>query len=97
MITQADLDAYLSELKPADVPVHCIRLMAPLDVCQARNRERKDERQPASRVESVWRQFEAAGEILGSTIENDALSAYATADRVQALTTSGQSLVWRPT
>ena len=97
VITQADLDAYLSELKPADVPVHCIRLMAPLDVCQARNRERKDERQPALRVESVWRQFEAAGEILGSTIENDALSAYATADRVQALTTSGQSLVWRPT
>jgi predicted kinase len=96
VITQADLNAYLSELNTAGVPVHCIRLMAPLEVCQARNRQRRDERQPATRVESVWQQFEAAGEIGGSTVDNAALSAEATADQVQALTTSGESVVWRP-
>jgi chloramphenicol 3-O-phosphotransferase len=96
VITQADLDAYLSELKTAGVPVHCVRLMAPLEVCQTRNRQRRDERQPATRVESVWEQFEAAGEATGTTIDTSALSAEATADRVQALTTSGESVVWRP-
>ncbi len=96
VIARDDLDAYLPELKAAGVPVHCIRLMAPLDVCQARNRERKEQRQPLPRVEGIWRQFEAAGEIPGSTVETAALSVYATADRVQALTTSGASLVWRP-
>lgn len=96
VVTQGDLDAYVAELKAAGATVHCIRLMAPLDVCQARNRERREERQPATRVESVWRQFEAAGEVAGATVDTGALDAYATADRVQALTTSGESLVWRP-
>ncbi len=96
VITRADLDVYLSQLKEAGVPVHCIRLMAPLDACQARNRERKDERQPASSVEAVWRQFEAAGELPGSTIDTEMLDAHEAADRVQALTTSGESIVWRP-
>ena len=94
--TQSDIEAYLTELRPASVPVHSIRLMAPLDVCEARNRQRKDERQPSTRVEAVWRQFDAANDLPGSTIETAALSTYATADRVQALTTSGESLVWRP-
>jgi predicted kinase len=96
VITRADLDAYLTELKPAGVLVHCIRLMAPLDVCQARNRERKDERQSATRVERIWRQFDAAGELPGSTIDIAALGIYEAADQVQALTTSGESVVWRP-
>jgi predicted kinase len=96
VITQSDLDAYLSELKDAGAPVHCIELMASLEVCQARNRDRKDERQPSTRVETIWRQFEAAGALPGATIECGELTAYGTADRVQALTTSGQSVVWRP-
>jgi len=96
VIAQADLDAYVSELQPAGVPVHCVRLMPSLAVCHDRNRQRAAERQPASRVEAVWRQFDAAGPIGGSTIDNSQLSAEATADRVQALTTSGESLVWRP-
>jgi predicted kinase len=96
VVTQAELDTYLAALKPARVPVHCIRLMAPLDVCQARNRERKDERQSATRVERIWRQFEDAGELPGSTIDISALGIYEAADRVQALTTSGESIVWQP-
>ena len=35
-------------------------------------------------------------EFAGVTIDNTDLSPYETADRVQALTTSGKSLVWRP-
>jgi predicted kinase len=94
--SQADLDAYLAQLKETGVPVHCIRLSAPLDVCQARNRDRKQERQPSTRVEAVWRLFDAAGDLPGPTIENAGLTAHETADRVQALTTSGESIVWRP-
>jgi predicted kinase len=96
VVAPPDVEAYVAELRQAGAPVHCIRLMPGLGVCQARNRERASERQPATRVEAVWRQFEAAGELPGSTIDNSELSAYATADRVQALTTSGESIVWRP-
>jgi hypothetical protein len=71
--------------------------MPSLDVCQSRNRERAGERQPSTRVEAVWRQFDATGALPGSAIDNSDLSAHLTADRVQALTTSGQSIVWRPT
>ena len=95
VVTRADLDDYLTELRQAGAPVHCIRLMPGLEVCQARNRERSAERQPATRVETVWRQFEAAGELPGSTIDNSELSTHATADRMQALTTSGESIVLR--
>ncbi len=94
--TMPDLEAYLTELQPAGVPVHYIRLMAPQDVCEARNRQRSDERQPSTRVEAVWRQFDATSDMPGSTVETASLTTYATADRVQALTTSGESLVWQP-
>jgi len=96
VITRAELDEYVTELMPAGVPVHYIRLWMPLGVCQQRNRRRREARQPDSRVETVWREFEAAGDIGGSTIDSSELDAYATADRVQALTTSGASIVWRP-
>ena len=97
VITRADLDRYVEELKPAGAPIHYVRLLPGLEVCQARNVERAEGRQPPSRVESVWRRFAAAGEIGGSTIDSSGLTAYAAADRLQALTTSGESLVWRPT
>jgi adenylate kinase family enzyme len=95
VITQAQLDAYLAELKSGGAPVHFVRLLPSLEACQARNRERREGRMPAQRVEVVWREFEAAGDI-GATIDSSDLDAYATADRVQALTTSGESIVWRP-
>ncbi len=40
--------------------------------------------------------FEAAGEFAGATIDSTGLSVYEAADKVQALTTSGESLVWTP-
>jgi hypothetical protein len=96
VITKADLDRYVAGLKPAGDPIHHVRLLPRLEVCQARNVERVTGRQPPSRVETVWREFAAAGEVADVTIDSSDLSAYATADRLQALTTSGESIVWRP-
>ena len=96
VVTLANLEAYVDQLRAADDPIHYVRLLPSLEVCQARNVERTEGRQPPSRVETIWRQFAAAGEIGGSTIDSSALTAYETADRLQALTTSGESLVWRP-
>jgi chloramphenicol 3-O-phosphotransferase len=94
--TPEHLTGYVEGLKPARDAIHFVRLMPSLDVCQARNVERPEGRQAPSRVETVWRQFEAAGAFAGTTIDSSELSAYETADRLQALTTSGQSIVWRP-
>src|SRR3990172_6703415 len=54
------------------------------------------ERMAPDQVESVYRRFEAAGAFAGATIDSSDLTPYETADRLQALTTSGASLVWRP-
>ena len=96
VITQDDLDTYVEGLKPAGDAIHFVRLLPSLEVCQARNVQRAESRQPPSRVESVWRRFTAAGPIAGATVDSSALSAYEAADRLQALTTSGESIVWRP-
>ncbi|HEY7467237.1 MAG TPA: AAA family ATPase [Dehalococcoidia bacterium] len=96
VIGRSDLDAYVAGLQPAGDPIHFVRLMPSLSACQARNVQRAEGRQTPARVESVWRQFEAAGPFAGATIDSSELSAYETADRLQSLTTSGASLVWRP-
>jgi chloramphenicol 3-O-phosphotransferase len=96
VITQFELDRFIEGLKPASDPIHFVRLLPRLEVCQSRNLEREEARQPPSRVERVWREFAAADAIGGSTIDSSDLDAYATADRLQALTTSGESIVWRP-
>jgi chloramphenicol 3-O-phosphotransferase len=90
------LAVYVEALQPSGAAIHFVRLMAPLDVCQARNRERRAERQTAERVESVWRLFDAAKEIPGVSIDTSELPVYAVADRLQELTTAGESIVWRP-
>jgi hypothetical protein len=48
------------------------------------------------RVETVYQEYEAAGDIGGATIDSTGMTAHETADRLQGLTTSGASLVWRP-
>jgi predicted kinase len=96
VISREDLDRYVEGLKPAGAPIHYVRLLPDLEVCQARNVDRAAERQPPSRVEAVWRQFSAAGDIGGATIDSSELSAYEAADRLQQLTTSGESIVWQP-
>jgi len=96
VITKGGLDFYLEELRPAETSVHYVRLLPSLEACKARNGERREGRIQADRIETVWREFEAAGEIGGATIDSSKLDAYETADRLQALTTSGESIVWRP-
>jgi len=93
---RAAFELYLEGLRPGGAPVHFVRLMPRLEACLARNQSRREGRLPAGRVEAVWREFERAGEIAGCTVDSSDLTAYATADRLQALTTSGESIVWRP-
>jgi chloramphenicol 3-O-phosphotransferase len=90
------LSAYVEGLKPAQDAIHYVRLMPSLEVCLARNAARAADRRPPSLVDAIWRRFAAAGEFSGATIDSSELSAYETADRLQALTTSGRSIVWRP-
>jgi chloramphenicol 3-O-phosphotransferase len=97
VITKDDLQAYVEGLQPTGVPVHCARLLPSLEACQKRNRERgRDERVTDQRVALVHAQFVAAGDTPGVTIDSSALTAYETADKLQALTTSGQSIIWQP-
>ena len=96
VVSPEDLAAYLEALRPGDVPVHYVRLLPSLDVCLKRNLQRETDRVRPARIEEVWRAFEAAGAHAGSTIDSSALSAYEAADRLQALTTSGASIVSRP-
>jgi hypothetical protein len=51
---------------------------------------------PARQVERAYAAFEGAGASALATIDSSTLSPYETADRLQALTTSGASLVWQP-
>ena len=96
VIAQADLDEYVAGLRPAGFAVHYVRLLPSRDACQARNAGRREGRIAAARIEVIWREFDTAGDVGGATIDSSDLDAYATADRVQALTTSGESIVWRP-
>jgi chloramphenicol 3-O-phosphotransferase len=91
-----ELPAYLEGLRPAGAPVHYVRLVPSLEACQERNAGREDERMPPERVSEVYREFIEAEAPAGVTIDNSEMSPEVAADRVQALTTSGESLVWRP-
>jgi adenylate kinase family enzyme len=95
-VTSLEEAAWYEEgLRGAGVSVHFIRLLPRLDVCLARNAGRDSrERMRPVHVETAYRQV-AALEVPGApTIDNSDLSAHETADRVQALTTSGESIVW---
>ena len=46
-------------------------------------------------VEAAYRQIETAGDLGGVTLDNGVLSASETADKLQAFTTSGASLLQR--
>jgi chloramphenicol 3-O-phosphotransferase len=94
--TPEQLSWYVEELKPAGVPVHFIRLMPSLQECQRRDLVRAEWRAAPRRVESVYREFEAAGAFAGATIDSTKQTVAETADRVQALTTAGESIVWAP-
>jgi tRNA uridine 5-carbamoylmethylation protein Kti12 len=96
VVSKDDLDAYVEGLKETDIQIHFVRLLPSLDVCLARNAAREEGKMSPERVEAVWHEFDAAGELGGATIDSSALSVYGTADRLQALTTSGASLLKTP-
>lgn len=94
VIGQTELLQYVEALSAAGVGVHLVRLMPSLEVCQARNANReRQQRMRAGRVEAAYRAIEAAGDLGGATVDTGTLSAYETADKLQALTTSGASLL----
>jgi adenylate kinase family enzyme len=88
------LDLYLEGLKDAGAPVHYVRLLPSIEVCRERNRGRHADRVPVERLDLLYRQFEAATDMPGSVIDSAGQTIEATADRLQALTTSGESIVW---
>jgi chloramphenicol 3-O-phosphotransferase len=92
----ANLSLYVDGLKACGVPVHFVRLMPSLAECERRDRERKEWRAAPGRVRQVYREMEAAGAFAGSAIDSTRQSVQETADRVQELTTAGESIVWRP-
>lgn len=96
IVGPAKLERYIEGLKDAGVPVHFIRLMPRLEVCLARDAARGERRVAKGRVEAVYRELEAAGAHAGATVDNSDLTPYEAADRLQELTTAGESLVWRP-
>jgi hypothetical protein len=97
VIEKTHLSQYIEGLAAAGVPVHYVRLLPTLEVCLARNLARDPEtRMRPERIATVWAQFEAAGDIGGATIDSSKLTPYETADKLQALTTSGASIVWAP-
>ncbi len=77
------------------MPVHFIRLLPRLEVCLQRNAGRdSQERMRPVHVETAYRQVEALQVEGAPTIDNSELTPELTADRLQALTTSGESIVW---
>jgi chloramphenicol 3-O-phosphotransferase len=91
-----ELDLYVRELEPAGFPVHHVRLLPSLEATLARNQEREAGRVAPERVRKVWSDFTAVEGFPGVTLDSSDLSVYETADHLQALTTSGRSLVWAP-
>lgn len=96
VVSPEKLVRYIDGLKEAGLPVHFIRLMPVLEICQERDRARAEGRAPKGRAETVWRELAGYGAHAGVTIDSSDLTAYETADRVQELTTAGESIVWRP-
>ncbi|HEY7268199.1 MAG TPA: AAA family ATPase [Dehalococcoidia bacterium] len=90
------LELYVSGLKPCGVPVHFIRLMPSLEECLRRNKTSREGRRSPDFIEAVYAEIEAAGAFPGARIDSTALTPEAAADRVQALTTAGESIIWSP-
>ena len=91
-----DLDLYLDGLQDTGASVHVVRLLPRRDVCHERNQGRREGRVASERLDVVYSQFETANETRGSVIDSSDMTVEATGDRLQALTTSGESIVWRP-
>jgi chloramphenicol 3-O-phosphotransferase len=94
VVGRAELSQYVEALGAAGVSIHLVRLLPPLDVCLQRNAGRdRQQRMRPDRVEAAYRAIEAAGDLGGVTLDTGTLSAHETADKLQAATTSGASLL----
>jgi hypothetical protein len=97
VLDAATLQLYIEALRESGAPVHHIRLLPSLDACLARDRSRgHGQRLSPRRVEAAYAEAVAVGEIAGVTLDTTGDTVFETADRVQALTTGGASLVWQP-
>jgi chloramphenicol 3-O-phosphotransferase len=95
VIGPENLSWYLESLQDCDAPLHFVRLMPSLEECERRDRERGAGRVAPGRVAAVHAAIQLAGDFAGVTIDSTGLSPEATADRVQAATTAGESIVRR--
>ena len=95
-VVASELDLYflLDGLRPAGVPIHHIRLQPSIDVSVERDAARKTSRAGRDRIESVYQQLAVWQP--AAVIDNSALTPPEAADKLQLLTTTGQSLVWAP-
>ena len=92
---EEDIAFFVEGLKPASAPIHHIRLQPGIEVAIERDDGRKTSRAGRARIEGVYREL-AAWKLPVSVIDNTDLSAAEAADKLQLLTTTGQSLVWAP-
>jgi chloramphenicol 3-O-phosphotransferase len=96
MVVPAFLDSYLDQLEPNGVRIHLVRLMPGIKACQARNRQHRNDRVHPSWVDEAYDSLVRAGAFAGASIDNTDQTPLQTADRVQALTTLGESAIWQP-
>jgi predicted kinase len=91
------LELYLQNLREASAPVHLIKLIPTLNACEARHRTRSSEHAPVDWLKNDYEAFMLNVRTLpGVSIDTTSLTAEQTADRLQELTTHGQSLVYTP-
>lgn len=91
------LSLYVDLLCGADTPIHVVQLLPTLATCEERDADRRNSPRPSSAIARDYLKYvEAAESFRGATIDNTSMSVQEAADRVQALTTAGESIVWSP-
>jgi chloramphenicol 3-O-phosphotransferase len=90
------LELYVAELKACGAPIHFVQLMPSLEECQRRNHTDREFRRTSDFVAAAYAEIEAAGPFPGARIDPTGQTPEQTADRVQALTTAGESIIWAP-
>ena len=92
--TETDLYFLLDGLRPAGVPIHHVRLLPSIEVAIERDAGRKTSRAGRERIEVAYQQLAAWSPAI--VVDNSQLTPPEAADRLQSVTTTGQSLVWTP-
>ena len=91
------LTAMLEELKPAGIPIHFAHLLPTADALIQRSHDRAQNN--AGVTDDMLRQVHAmfaSWTMPGVTIDNTAMTANQTADRVMDACGTGEALVWSP-